>query len=1064
MSKRIIKVVGLVAVVLLVSVSAVNAALVNDSFRRVKSSVLAQQNPMAFNLDELSKLRDLPDSALTSKVVFVRPDFNEPTKDGKLLGDNRIRAALPDIQYLISKGAKVVIGFHFGRPKGVDPLLSTAPIARRLGELLGKEVKFVDAAIGSKVSAAVDRLKDADVLMLENLRFYPGEQNDDEQNSFALKLAESTKAQAYVNLASGNLNSEQKKNPRKAEASMGPITTFIDGPHVIGNLVVEELKAIEEFMKGPAVLGVLGGIKLVDKMPAIIELIKIDKFKQLAFGGGMGTAGLVTQGVKVGKSNYGANDEERTQNVESFKTLSPLTAGKGIPVYTPRDVIVVAVDDKGNPIGKEEVLVLFDEQGRKIADVPENMAIKTIGPATEKFYKELIAKEKNRLGNGTMGQNELEQFAGPDNAIADAMIDNPGNTLYIGGEGATSIVTRLNSRGIDGSTVGIKTLTAGGAAFDAMAGKMLNALNYIDLKAPTAPVNWAAVDRERDVKNSLADLIGSGTSLGQRYSIELSSASAEAVKAFGEVAKEREIYFNLKQNGEVFAYAKLRAARGDASLVVAPVKEMAVNDTIGKAQFYSDSVSLTMLLSQKTGRAIDLVIANDSAFRGVVESRGPGKYADSKNNPNVLEQSATLGNIKGTNYLYGEDRFFQGEYQVGDGSKQIVVFKRSTDPLAGEDSASHFSLLVLPRVINIAVNGYGTIGVQAADHARELGLKVVGVAKGKADDVARTAIRKGYTVYTYDHALDDKAKARLEEFKKNGVPVAGILKDLLDQNVELVVDASDSEEGGMFAHNAELYDQYPNLKQVGQGGEKANNFDMSFTSTLGVFSKLLEAKKVRVVSCNTTGLSRTFGKLYRELGTTIKSFIADLERRSGDPGKGEGRVDSVLAGPGPKYIPDVLSTASYLSQAEKDRLAAIMKVNVQLLPFSHFHLHNIKLQGEGITVDKVKALLANEPRIALIQMPGGGFDTAKLYDNVKNLITDNNRGYLVFVQVDPLGKDMVQIYMAVPQEDDVIPENGTAYLGMLGLTDFGAATRIADEVLWVDWLKQAVEARMPAKK
>jgi phosphoglycerate kinase len=1049
MSKCIIKVAGLVVAVTLMGFSIADASLLKDSaLRRVKSSILPQQNPMAFNLDELSKLRDLPDSALTGKVVFVRPDFNEPTKDGKLLGDNRIKAGLGDIQYLISKGAKVVIGIHFGRPGGkVDPLLSTAPVAKRLGELLGKEVKFVDAAIGSKVSTAVDSLKNGEVLMLENLRFYPGEQNDDEQNSFALKLAESTKAQVYVNLASGNLNSEHKKNPQKAEASMGPITTFIDGPHVIGNLVVEELQTLVEFMQGPAVLGIFGGVKVADKIGALKNLLEKGKFKQLAFGGGMGTTFLATLGVNVAKSVY---DNE---NVVVAKEILDLAARKGIPVYLPSDVVL----DDGS------VLTVLNAQGQKIADVPAERAIKTIGPKTTALYKELIVREKNRLGNGTMGQNELEQFAGPDNAIADALIDNPGNTLYIGGEGATSMVSRLESRGVQGAAVGIKTLTAGGSALDALAGKTLNALNYIDLNAPTAPVNWAAVDRERDVKNSLVDLIGSGVVL-QKYNVELSSASAEAVKAFGEAAKEGEIYFNLKQNGKTFAYAKLRAARGNTSLVVAPVKEIAADDTMGKSQFYSDSLSLTMFLSQKTGRAIDLVMAHDSAFRGIVESRGPGKYAASRNNPNVLEQTISLGNIKGTNYLYGEDRFFQGEYQVGNGPKQMVVFKRSTDPLAGEDSASHFSLLVLPRVINIAINGYGTIGVQAADNARELGFKVIGVAKGKADDVARTAIRKGYTIYTYDHALDDKAKARLEEFKKAGIPVAGILKDLLNQNVELVVDASDSEEGGMFAHNAVLYDQYPNLKQIGQGGEKANNFDMSFTSTLGVFSKLLEAKKVRVVSCNTTALGRTFGKLYRELGTGIKSFIADLERRSGDPGKGEGRVDSMLAGPGPKYIPDVLSTAPYLSQAEKDRLAAIMKVNVQLLPFSHFHLHNIKLQGEGITVDKVKALLANEPRIALIQMPGAGFDTAKLYDNVKNLITDNNRGYLVFVQVDSLGKDMVQIYMAVPQEDNVIPENGTAYLGMFGLTDFAAATRIADEVLWVDWLKQAVEARMPAKK
>ncbi|MCM8798974.1 MAG: phosphoglycerate kinase, partial [Candidatus Omnitrophica bacterium] len=395
MKKAVFKVVVLV-VVCLVSFSVANASVANNFiFRRIKS-LEAPRIPaqLAFNLADYVTLTELPDNALKGKIVFVRPDFNEPTKDGKLLGDNRIKAGLPDIQYLISKGAKVVIGFHFGRPGGkVDPLLTTLPIAKRLGELLGKEVKFVDAAIGEKVKSAVAGLKEGDVLVLENLRFYKGEQEDDDLNSFARDLAVSTGAEVYVNIASGNLNSQHKKNAKKAEASMGPITHFIKGPHVIGNLVLNELKTLEEFMQGPAVLGVFGGIKVADKIGALKNLLEKGKFKQLAFGGGMGTTFLAALGINVGKSVYDS------ENVGVAKEILTLAAKNGVAVYLPLDVVL---DD-----GK--VLEVFNTRGQKIADIPAERAIKTIGPKTTALYKELIAKEKNRLANGTMGQNEIPE-------------------------------------------------------------------------------------------------------------------------------------------------------------------------------------------------------------------------------------------------------------------------------------------------------------------------------------------------------------------------------------------------------------------------------------------------------------------------------------------------------------------------------------------------------------------------------------------------------------------------------------------------------------------------------
>ncbi|MCM8778453.1 MAG: phosphoglycerate kinase [Candidatus Omnitrophica bacterium] len=1050
MKRSILKVVGLVVGVMLVVFSVANATLANNFvFRRIKSwAVPRVPAGMAFNLADYVTLAELPDNALKGKVVFVRPDFNEPTKDGKLLGDNRIKAGLKDIQYLISKGAKVVIGFHFGRPGGkVDPLLSTAPIAKRLGELLGKPVKFVDAAIGEKVRSAVAGLKEGEILMLENLRFYKGEQEDDDLNSFARELAVSTGAEVYVNIASGNLNSQHKKNPKKAEASMGPITHFIRGPHVIGNLVVEELKTLEEFMKGPAVLGVFGGIKVADKIGAIKNLLEKRKFKQLAFGGGMGTTFLAALGVNVGKSVYDS------ENVGIAKEILSLAAQKGVSVYLPLDVVL----DDGS------ILNVLNAQGQKIADIPAERTIKTIGLKTTALYKELIAKEKNRLANGTMGQNEIPEFAGPDNEIADAFIDNPGNTLYIGGEGATSMINRLETRGIQGFSVGIKTLTAGGSALDALAGNPLLALDYIDSKVP---IDWAKLDKERDVEKSLADLIGSDLQLSGGYSIEATSPTS----MYGEIPKAGELYFNLKKpNGEIFALVKLRSARGNPTLVVTPViKETASPEAT--ARFYQDTVTSVMLLSQKTGRSIDLVMAKDDRFRNFIENMDLTNTRQPNPKIERREKDFSLGAIRGKNLLFGVPGVvkFLGVWSVNGGKEQTVAFHRSADPLAPTDATgTPLSLIIHPEAKRYIVNGGGTIGLKDLVALLDLGFYPEAVAMGTPDADAVTALRWGVDLITYEHVNTAESK-KIADFQKAGLPVTKTLKDVLDTGIEVyVIDASPGgkEKGKPTTGeiNKEFYGKYSNIKKgLFNGGEKETIADQSWAGILGNFAALLRAKWVRMVSCNTTGLNRVFGALYRAFGKRVEKFDTTLHRRSKDPGPGTGSTgEDFQFDIGPKYVPDLLSVpSSYISRNELQRLFGILNVDISLTPAEHYHVHEAIVKIKGASLEEVKRVLAEQPEIALVGMTP--FSTGQIQKTLDSLIEDAHHPYVVISKVIQHGNypDEFKIWTAVPQESDVIPDTIMAFLGMVGFSDYQGARYLVNSALWVDWLKQEIQKRL----
>ncbi|MCM8765680.1 MAG: phosphoglycerate kinase [Candidatus Omnitrophica bacterium] len=1049
MKKAVFKVVVLV-VVCLVSFSVANASVANNFiFRRIKS-LEAPRIPaqLAFNLADYVTLTELPDNALKGKIVFVRPDFNEPTKDGKLLGDNRIKAGLPDIQYLISKGAKVVIGFHFGRPGGkVDPLLTTLPIAKRLGELLGKEVKFVDAAIGEKVKSAVAGLKEGDVLVLENLRFYKGEQEDDDLNSFARDLAVSTGAEVYVNIASGNLNSQHKKNAKKAEASMGPITHFIKGPHVIGNLVLNELKTLEEFMQGPAVLGVFGGIKVADKIGALKNLLEKGKFKQLAFGGGMGTTFLAALGINVGKSVYDS------ENVGVAKEILTLAAKNGVAVYLPLDVVL---DD-----GK--VLEVLNTRGQKIADIPAERAIKTIGPKTTALYKELIAKEKNRLANGTMGQNEIPEFAGPDNEIADAFIDNPGNTLYIGGEGATSMINRLEARGIQGSAVGIKTLTAGGSALDALAGNPLLALDYVDSKVP---IDWAKWDQQRDAEKSLGDLIGSRLQLGAGYSIETTSPTI----LFREIPKAEEIYFNLKRaNGEIFAMAKLRSSRGNPTLVVTPI----IKETLtpeATTRFYQDTVTSIMLLSQKTGRSIDLVVARDNQFRNFIENMD--LISAQQPNPKIerREKEFNLGAIKGKNILFGVPGVmkFLGLWSVNGGKEQTVAFHRSTDPLASPDATgTPLALIIHPEAKRYIINGGGTIGLKDLVALLDLGFYPQAVAMGTPDADAVTALRWGFDLITYEQVNAPESK-KIADFQKAGLPVTQTLKDVLDTGIEVyVIDASPGgkEKGKPTTGeiNKEFYEKYSNVKKgLFNGGEKETIADQSWAGILGNFAALLRSKWVRMVSCNTTGMNRVFGALYRAFGKRVEKFDTTLHRRSKDPGPGTGSTgEDFQFDIGPKYVPDLLSvTSSYITGNELQRLFGTLNVDISLTPAEHYHVHEAVVKIKGASLEEVKRVLAEQPEIALVGMTP--FSTGQIQKTLDSLIEDAHHPYVVISKVIQHGNypDEFKIWTAVPQESDVIPDSVMAFFGMVGFTDYQGARFLVNSALWVDWLKQEIQKRL----
>ena len=383
----------------------------------------------------MKTLRDLGD--LDGKRVLVRVDFNVPLENGAVADDMRIRAALPTIEELRRRGARIVLVSHLGRPKDREPSLSLAPVGVRLGELLAAPVRVTPGVVGDDVRAAVDGLGDGDVLLLENVRYEPGETKNDPE--LAGELA--SLADVYVDDAFGAAH--------RAHASTEGVARLVP-EHAGGLLLEREVSTLMGVLEDPArpLVSVLGGAKVSDKIGVI------DRFRETAdtilIGGAMCFPFLAAQGHSVGSSLCADEDVELARR--TLSSGSPARAELRLPV----DLVI------GDRFGA-------DAEARELdaLDVPDGWMGLDIGPRTAAAYSRVIADAGTVFWNGPMGAFELAPFAAGTRAVAEAVAAAPGTTVVGGGDSAAA----LERFGLADSVTHLST--GGGATLELIEGKKL---------------------------------------------------------------------------------------------------------------------------------------------------------------------------------------------------------------------------------------------------------------------------------------------------------------------------------------------------------------------------------------------------------------------------------------------------------------------------------------------------------------------------------------------------------------------------------------------------------------
>jgi len=385
----------------------------------------------------LSNKKTIRDVDVRGKRVFVRVDFNVPLDDGQITDDRRIREALPTIVKLRRQGARVILASHLGRPDGkVISGLRLDPVAVRLSELLGAPVRKLPDCVGPEVARAVAEMRDGDVVLLENLRFHPEEEANDEQ--FARALA--SVADVYVNDAFGTAH--------RAHASTVGITRFL--PAVAGLLMEKELVYLSRILEDPRrpFVAILGGKKVSDKIGVIRNLLT--RADMLLIGGAMSYTFLRAKGLRVGASLC---EEDK---LELARSLMDDAAGRRIAFRLPDDVMVA---DRFAEDAAHRVVAA--------AAIPQGWMGMDIGPQTAAAYADVIARAGTVMWNGPMGVFEFPAFAAGTRAVAEAMAGSKAVTIVGGGDSAAAV----QQMGLADRMTHIST--GGGASLEFLEGKEL---------------------------------------------------------------------------------------------------------------------------------------------------------------------------------------------------------------------------------------------------------------------------------------------------------------------------------------------------------------------------------------------------------------------------------------------------------------------------------------------------------------------------------------------------------------------------------------------------------------
>lgn len=393
---------------------------------------------------------NLTEADLAGKRVLVRVDFNVPMDKatGKISDDTRIRAALPTIEDLIKKGAKVILCSHMGRPDGqVKENLRLTPVAKRLSELLGQEVIMCPDSIGEGVTAAISQMSNGQVALLENLRFHGEEEANDPD--FAKKLA--ANADLYVNDAFGTAH--------RAHASTEGVTHYLS-PSVAGYLIEKELNYLQAAIETPQrpLAAIIGGSKVSSKIGVIETLL--EKCDKLLIGGGMIFTFYKARGLSVGKSLV---EEDK---LELAKSLEAKAKEKGVEFLLPTDVVLADQFDKD-----------AESQIVKVENIPDGWMGLDIGPESVKVFQEALSNCKSVLWNGPMGVFEFDKFAAGTDAIAHTLADltATGTTTIIGGGDSVAAVEKV---GVAEKMSHIST--GGGASLELLEGKVLPGIAALD--------------------------------------------------------------------------------------------------------------------------------------------------------------------------------------------------------------------------------------------------------------------------------------------------------------------------------------------------------------------------------------------------------------------------------------------------------------------------------------------------------------------------------------------------------------------------------------------------------